>query len=299
MMDASNSLREIQTLIDKHAGEDVHIIEEGDYLQICNHMRTVFQSKVSSTPNVFQQPISIQNIPGLNEDAINYFYNNHKCNRLWSEIRCKEHEIKGLVDEETYYFKERKRRVIGFKNEVVQHFCALHRIRLEDWTYDYLRKHYEENGSEQEIANFEKMFGELCETYMTLENSFVRKHLTEIMARKEELYDKIDELETEMAMLDPRVVGATENLLIRYEDEDEDEGSLNSPIQYTINDNTLPENTRYAETFINTPDVVAELSLDDDDDNNTNVNTVSEQYGDTTDPLWRNGIQLDHIPDID
>tara|TARA_R110001606_G_scaffold289641_1_gene437597 strand:- start:2996 stop:3511 length:516 start_codon:yes stop_codon:yes gene_type:complete len=164
-----NELLQAMQLIDKHST----ILPEGDYLEICNHLKNAYNRRVDPVYFFDYDTFSIPEI-GPTRDIFQYFSDHY-----FDKALCVDSDfIQGQI---TYLEKELldsqpiKRVTKKVKSDVKRHYCFIHGLDTE----------------EVDVGFSDADWCQMSKTYVAIENDF-RKKYCESIAKKLEWLEESD-----------------------------------------------------------------------------------------------------------
>jgi len=169
-----NDLLRAMQLIDKFSNK----IPEGDYLELCNCLKTAYNKRVDPVYFFDYDTFMIPEI-GPSEDTYRYFYD-HYFDRA---LNIDSDFIQGQI---TYLKKELqdgqpiKRITKNVRNEVRKHYCCIHGLDTE----------------EVDVGFSDADWNQMCETYVEIENHFRAKYVEAVKRKLEWLEDSDHRLDT-------------------------------------------------------------------------------------------------------
>jgi len=175
-----DKLKRVMRIVDEHA----HKIPEGDYLELCNVMRDLYNEKddeILSRMSVFNG-FTVEEI-GIEFEASEYFHDifEERMNKM--EILLKQTEmdrIKKLIHE----LRPVRRITTQIKRDVIQHFANINNFVLPDDSIEYFELYVDSD------------FGltQMCRNYMDIENQFRQISIDDLNCRYRELQSDIDRI---------------------------------------------------------------------------------------------------------
>jgi hypothetical protein len=196
----SEKLLKVQSILDGNSSK----FKDGEYLEVCNLLRDVFNSKTQSsnliTPNttrdfsgVLRTRITENRLANFGiprEAVIRHFQNDYIYKFLvikGENIESEYYRLEQLIDK----IKFLNRRSPWVKNQTVKHWAAMNKVHLPDYTPKELRNYLASNGltiGEPE-QSFEYAFKNLCNIFMEVENLHREAYKDRLMQRMDELDD--------------------------------------------------------------------------------------------------------------
>ena len=155
------------------------LIPEGDYLEICNYLKTACNKR--SDPESFFDYDNFRILPPSENDGItSYFYNHYIDVALEFDIDFIYSQIHYLENELVNY-KSIRRISKPLKNRVLRHYCRIYNVDPDE--------------GEQYFEP--KLLTKLCRTYIEVENDFRSKY-REAIEKKilwlEEAKERLEEI---------------------------------------------------------------------------------------------------------
>ena len=167
-------LLQAMQVVDKNSD----VIPEGDYLQLCNHLKEAYNKKSQPVTFFNYDHFSLQ-IPAENMDIREHFMDHFFNKAIELDIDFVQGQIQYLEKEMRHY--EKLRRVTKYvKRAVRDHYCDIHDINQDN--FNVLIK----------ASEFKKM----CKSYIASENDFRDKYREAILKKILWLEESIDHLET-------------------------------------------------------------------------------------------------------
>jgi hypothetical protein len=170
-----DELLEVMQIIDRNSDK----LPEGDYLEICNHLKKVFSKR--SDPEFFFDYENFE-IPvmGPTEDIHEYFYNYYMNQALGLDSEYLSGQIDYLRKEFTQ-MEPLKRKTKHVKDIAVKHYCLSNNLIPEEHTPESLGL------TNEDVVSMTK-------SYMDIENSFRDKYRRIIERRLDSLEEAEDKL---------------------------------------------------------------------------------------------------------
>jgi hypothetical protein len=175
-----DKLRRIMRIVDEHS----HKIPEGDYLELCNVMRDLYQEKDDddrASSSVFSG-FTVEEI-GIEAEASEYFQDVFEERINDMDILLKQNEmdrIKKLI----YELRPVRRITTKIKRDVIRHFANINQIVLPENTIEYFELY----------MNHDFNLKQMCRNYIDIENEFRRMSIEDLNYRYRELQSQIDRI---------------------------------------------------------------------------------------------------------
>ena len=169
-----DDLLQVMQLIDKHST----VLPDGDYLEICNHLKNAYNKRVDHVYFFEYDTFSIPQI-GTTTEVFQYFSDHY-----FDKAVCIDNDfIQGQI---TYLEKELldnqpiKRITKKVRSDVKRHYCFIHGLDTE----------------EVDVGFTEADWNQMCKTYVETENNFRKKYCEAIGKRLEWLEESDYRLDT-------------------------------------------------------------------------------------------------------
>ena len=159
-----NELKCVMEIIDRNS----NVISEGDYLQLCDLMKTLYKTKeIGTTFFDYNEPI-LSNVSSV------YFELEFSDRARDLDYDYLQHQMEYLIRERQFSLPiQRASKII--KNVVVRHYCECYGIELEKYTPEYLEQCMVQNNLLGNTS-FRSFFKGLCSSYLRMENDFREKY---------------------------------------------------------------------------------------------------------------------------
>lgn len=166
-------LRAMQ-VVDKNSD----VIPEGDYLQLCNHLKEAYNKKTQTVTFFNYDHFSLE-IPAESMDIREHFMDHFFNKAIELDIDFIQGQIHYLEKEMRHY--EKLTRVSKDVKRVVRdHYCTIHNINQDNFS----------------VLIRASDFKEMCKSYMASENNFREKYREAILKKIMWLEESIDHIET-------------------------------------------------------------------------------------------------------
>lgn len=184
-------LRAIMQIIDRNAES----ISEGDYLELCNRMKTLYKTKGGfKTIFNYEEPM----VTGMvqSDETINYFENYYFDTALCIDKTFLDLQLDCLLRERSLHMPIR-RITKHVRTNAIAHYCIMHSIVLDDHTPECLKLYHDQNDYILGESNdtFEVALEKLYRSYVLVENQFRSKLRVRIESLVERIDHMIDDLE--------------------------------------------------------------------------------------------------------
>lgn len=176
--DLKNAMRIIDKISDK--------IPEGDYLDLCNIMRDLYNRDDYDTEltvnarSLFPEPIFIDDIY-LDDESISHFQTVYENSMRYVDVQAKENEIK-MIDKMIKRIKLLHRMTPSVVRQAIRHYYESHGIYI----YDYTPEMFESLvGDKHELRT-------ICLGYMNTENTYRNTLIRNLQRRCAHITQEID-----------------------------------------------------------------------------------------------------------
>ena len=179
----NDDLKNAMRIIDKNSDK----IPEGDYLDLCNIMRDLYNKDDDSDtePSVtarslFPEPIFIDDIH-LDDESISHFHTIYENNMRCVDVQVKKYEIK-MIDKMIKRIKLLHRMTPSVVKQAIRHYYESHSIYI----YDYSPEMFESLiGNKHELRS-------ICLGYMNTENTYRHTLIRNLQRRCTRISEEID-----------------------------------------------------------------------------------------------------------
>jgi hypothetical protein len=178
-------LRNVMRIIDENATK----LPEGDYLEICNRLQSIFKDKESKemSPLFDYENFNffVESIPDM---ALDYFYDHYYTESIENDIDFLNVQ-KSYLEDEIKEHKPFKRVTAYTKQKAILHYCWMHNMTLERYTPECLKQYLDERGYDLGDVgeNFNVALKRMYRSYLVVENRYRELY-------RESMYRKINKL---------------------------------------------------------------------------------------------------------
>lgn len=166
-------LLQAMQVVDKNSD----VLPEGDYLQLCNHLKEVYNKKSKPVTFFNYENFSLQ-LPVENTDVQEHFVDHFFNKAVELDIDFVQGQIQYLEKEMRHY--EKLTRVTKYvKRAVRDHYCYIHEIDQDNFN----------------VIIKDSEFRNMCKSYITSENLFRDKYREAIFMKIQWLEESIDYLD--------------------------------------------------------------------------------------------------------
>jgi hypothetical protein len=169
-----NELLQVMQLIDKNSNK----LPEGDYLEICNHLKEAYNKRADPVYLFDYETFSIPEI-GPTPEVFQYFRDYYFDKALGIDSDFIQGQI-NYLEKELLDGQPIKRITKNVRSDVKRHYCFIHGLDTE----------------EVDVGFTEADWNQMCKTYVETENNFRKKYCEAIGKRLEWLEESDYRLDT-------------------------------------------------------------------------------------------------------
>lgn len=175
--------------------ENSNNISEGDYLKICNILKTIYRDKEGPKTLIDYETFTIvdeSQTDEINDHFYDYFYNMSVLNEINYAIIQRDY-----LETELYENRPIKRINKNVKLLAIGEFCKINNILLSEYTEKDLEAYLDRTGYDlcEPGVSFTQGIKRVYKSYMTVENIYRQIYRNAIQKKISELDSLLDKLE--------------------------------------------------------------------------------------------------------
>jgi len=163
-------LRAIMRLVDENAIK----LPEGDYLEICNRLQSIFKTKEAAemTP-IFDYENFNFFVEDVTDTALDHFHDHYYTECIENDMDFL-YAQKNYLKNELIHHKPITRVTKYVKHNAIMHYCLMHNITLDQYTPECLKEHHDTYGYNlgNDCNNFDKSLKQMYKSYLLIENHY-------------------------------------------------------------------------------------------------------------------------------